>query len=77
MNNMSKRLKKRTKKYTGEDAKVSTQEQTVVHRYEAVERSRLGEWWQGKKKFAKPVGITAFIVIFVAFMITEIISLAT
>lgn len=49
---MSKKPKKRTKRYHGEDAKPvkAVSAEPVVHRYEAVERSRLGEWWQPRKK---------------------------
>lgn len=53
---MSKRPKKRTKRYQGEDAKAnntSVSSEPVVHRYEAVERSRLGEWWQSRKKLVR------------------------
>ena len=49
---MSRRAKKRTKRYQGEDAKhtVPASSEPVIHRYEAVERSRFGEWWQPRKK---------------------------
>jgi hypothetical protein len=49
---MSKKSKKRTKRYQGEDAKrpAVASSEPVVHRYEAVERSRVSEWWQPRKK---------------------------
>lgn len=51
---MSKRPKKRTKRYSGEDAKRNAAtNDPVVHRYEAVERSRVGEWWQSNKKLVR------------------------
>lgn len=53
---MSKKNKKRTKRYSGEDAKrpvATVSDEPVIHRYEAVERSKVGEWWQGKKKLAR------------------------
>lgn len=53
---MSKRAKKRTKRYHGEDAKRTapvTSSEPVIHRYEAVERSRFGEWWQPRKKLVR------------------------
>lgn len=52
---MSKKHKKRTKRYSGEDAKPTqaVSEAPVVHRYEAVERSRVGEWWQTRKKLVR------------------------
>ncbi|HEX8390121.1 MAG TPA: hypothetical protein VF597_01745 [Candidatus Saccharimonadales bacterium] len=50
---MSKRHKKRTKRYQGDDAKVTTSREPVVHHYEAVQRSRLGEWWQTRRRAVK------------------------
>lgn len=56
---MSKKQKKRTKRYQGEDAKhLSTvPTEPVVHRYEAVERSRFSEWLQPRKRALKAGGI--------------------
>lgn len=60
---MSKKHKKRTKRYSGEDAKQpAASEAPVVHRYEAVERSRAGEWWQTKKKLVRLGAIVTGIV---------------
>lgn len=60
---MSKNRKKRNKPYTGADAAPS---QPVVHRYVAVQRSPLGEWWHTHKKAIilglKIAGITAIVV---------------
>lgn len=55
---MSKKPKKRTKRYQGEDAKrvASTSPEPVVHRYEAVERSKFGEWYEPRKRALKVVG---------------------
>lgn len=52
---MSKKSKKRTKRYQGEDAKSPnpTSSQPVVHRYEAVERSAVGQWWHDKRRTVK------------------------
>ena len=51
---MAKKSKKRTKRYQGEDAKLPpSASQPVVHRYEAVERSPLQEWWHEKKRVVK------------------------
>ena len=52
---MSKKQKKRTKRYQGEDAKQTTAASSapVVHRYEAVERSRFSEWLQPRKRALK------------------------
>ncbi|MCE7936855.1 hypothetical protein DYH10_03680 [Candidatus Saccharibacteria bacterium CPR2] len=43
---MGKNKRKRSKKYTGEDA---VRQAPVVHRYSAVERSKFGQWWQDNK----------------------------
>ena len=54
-NSMSRRAKKRTKRYHGEDAKrtVPAASEPVIHRYEAVERSRFGEWLEPRKKLLR------------------------
>ena len=57
---MAKKSKKLTKRYSGEDAKApSAPAQTVIHRYEAVERNAAQEWWHGNKRLVKVVGYTA------------------
>lgn len=52
---MSNKPKKRTKKYRGEDAKIVQPgaSEPVIHRFEAVERSKTGEWWQEKKSVVR------------------------
>ncbi|HEX6461786.1 MAG TPA: hypothetical protein VFZ58_00745 [Candidatus Saccharimonadales bacterium] len=50
---MAHKRKKRSKTYAGSDAKV---EKPTVHRYTAVERSKLGQWWHDHGKTAKRVG---------------------
>lgn len=54
----NKKPKKRTKRYQGEDAKrtTTTSAEPVVHRYEAVERSKFGEWLQPRKRALRLVG---------------------
>lgn len=47
---MSRQKKKRNKPYTGADAAPS---QPVVHRYSAVVRSPLNQWWVDHKKQVK------------------------
>ena len=50
----NKKSKKRTKRYSGEDAKSpAAVSQPVIHRYEAVERNKLQEWWHEKKRVVK------------------------
>ena len=71
----NKKVKKRTKRYQGEDAKHmnTVPSEPVVHRYEAVERSRLGEWWQSKKKTVRIGAIAAAIVGGSTWLIVELV----
>ena len=65
---MSKKQKKRTKRYTGADAAPS---QPVVHHYVAVERSPLGEWWHAHKRTVLTVAKIAGAVIVLAWLLFE------
>ncbi|HKX72932.1 MAG TPA: hypothetical protein VJM32_02885 [Candidatus Saccharimonadales bacterium] len=69
---MSKKNKKRNKPYTGADAAPS---QPVVHKYIAVQRSPLGEWWHTRKKGiilgAKIGGVS----IIVAYLLYELLMM--
>lgn len=62
---MSKKHRKRSKKYHGEDAAAPIPSEPVVHRYSAVDRGRVGQWWYERKKVvtttAKILGITALV----------------
>lgn len=69
---MSKSKKKRTKRYQGADAAVQG---PVLHRYEAVERSRWGQWWFDHKARARIVGILAAIALVIVLIISGIVSL--
>ena len=66
---MAKQKKKRNKKYTGSEAKV-TQPQIV--RIQAVRRSKLGQWWFEKKKFRKPVLIAAGVLFVIVLLLSEL-----
>ncbi len=75
---MSNKPKKRTKKYRGEDAKVvqsSSSSEPVVHRYEAVERSKTGEWWQEKKNTVRLGAIATGVVAGGALLITGLFQI--
>jgi hypothetical protein len=74
---MSKRAKKRTKRYHGEDAKQNTRvpSEPVVHRYEAVERSRFGEWWEPRKKLFRFGAIAAAVAAGATWLIVELVQL--
>lgn len=73
----NKKSKKRTKQYQGEDAKRTNvvPSEPVVHRYEAVERSRVGEWWQAKKKVIRLGAIVAGIGAGATWLIVELFRL--
>lgn len=68
---MSRTHKKRNKPYTGEDAV----KPPTVHRYQAVVRSPLGEWWQDNKRRFKIGAIVAAIAFVVVYAIYELIRL--
>ena len=53
----------------------SRQTRPVVTRVEAVKRSKLGQWWYEKKRFAKPVAIGVAIVLVIVFVIIELVRL--
>ena len=74
---MSKKAKKRTKRYQGEDAKrtVPASSEPVVHRYEAVERSRLSEWWQPRKKLFRFGAIAAAVATGSIWLLIELFQL--
>jgi len=75
---MAKRTKKRTKRYSGEDAKhlqTPVDMQQNVHRYQAVQRSKLGQWWHEKKRIVKPVATVAVIAAVVVWLLFELFSI--
>jgi hypothetical protein len=70
---MSKNKKKRNKAYTGADAAIV---RPVITRIEAVQRSKIGQFWFDKKKIIKPILTAAAVVAIVIILILQIISLA-
>jgi hypothetical protein len=70
----NKSKKKRNKQYRGIDAAVT---KPSVTRISAANRSTLGQWWFERKRFAKPVLITAGIAIVVVWLIFELIRIVT
>lgn len=74
---MSKKAKKRTKRYQGEDAKRTTpvSNEPVVHRFEAVERSQLSEWWQPRKKLFRFGAIATAVVTGSVWLLVELFQL--
>lgn len=70
---MVKQKKKRTKKYSGADAAIT---RPVVTRVTAANRNKIGQWWFERKKFLKPILITAAVVLLIVWLITEIVRIA-
>ncbi len=69
---MAKQKKKRTKKYQGVDAKVSTPH---VLRVSAEERSRFKEWWLVYGQITRLVGIALGILFVVVLLVIGIIGM--
>jgi len=69
---MSKQKKKRNKAYTGAGSNAA-RPQTI--RIEAVQRNRAQLWWHERKRVLKPVLITTAVVIVVAYLLYELLSL--
>lgn len=69
---MAKQKKKRNKIYRGRDAKLA---QPKVLRVEAISRSRLGQWWFEKKKFAKPIAIAVGVALLIVWILVELIRI--
>lgn len=69
---MGKNKKKRNKQYAGVDAAMT---RPNITRIEAVNRSKIGQWWFDNKKIAKPVIRIALIALAVIVIIIGIISI--
>lgn len=68
----TKHKKKRTKKYQGVDAKVTT---PMVTRVSAEERSRFKEWWLVYGQLSRVFGTIILIVLVVGLLIIGIVGL--
>ncbi len=71
---MAKNKKKRNKVYAGVDAAIT---KPVITRISAVNRSKPAQWWFEHKTAAKPILITAGIIVFVILIVIEIVRIAT
>jgi CHASE3 domain sensor protein len=71
---MSKKSKKRNKKYTGVG---STSQTPVVTRITASNRSRLGQWWFENKKLIKTVATVLIVIATLILIVVEIINIAS
>jgi hypothetical protein len=65
---MSKKTKKRNKPYTGIDAAPN---QPVVHRYSAVVRSPINQWWFDHKKRIKTFSLIGGGVLLLGWLLYE------
>jgi len=77
---MSKKQKKRTKRYTGEDAKatgVAGQNKPVVHHYEATQRTAVGQWVYEHKRSIKYSLVASGTVIFLTLLIMGVVQSLT
>ena len=72
---MTKQKKKRTKRYSGEDAADNQSSQPVIHRVKAADRGRVGQWWFEKKKVVKVTSITSAVIVFITWLIVELVKL--
>ncbi|MGD8373381.1 MAG: hypothetical protein PVI21_00810 [Candidatus Woesebacteria bacterium] len=64
--------KKRNKAYRGKDAKSRA---PVVHHYQAVQRSRFGEWWLEHKRQVKVISYIVGGVLIFSWLIYELVRL--
>jgi hypothetical protein len=71
---MSKNKKKRNKIYAGADAAIT---KPIITRIEAVQRSKIGQFWFEKKKLLKPILITSGIAIAVVILVLQIVRIAS
>ena len=72
---MSKKHRKRTKKYHGEDAAAPVPSEPIVHRYSAVERGKVGQWWYEHKTTTKTIAKTSAIILVVLWLLFELLRL--
>lgn len=75
---MAKKQKKRNKRYSGEDARttgVAGQNKPVVHRFEAKQRTAVGQWLFEHRRGVKYSLIATGVVAFIALIVTGIIQI--
>lgn len=69
---MAKQKKKRTKKYNGTDAAVT---RPSITRVEAVNRTKLGQWWYDRRRIVKPILVASGVVLLIGWLIYELIRI--
>lgn len=62
--------KKRNKAYSGQDA--AAPDRPTVHKYKAVQRNKIGQWWHDKKAFLKPLLIVILVVAVIVWLLIEL-----
>lgn len=72
---MVKHKKKRTKRYTGEDAAIPTSSQPTIHRVQAVDRGKFGQWWYEKKRAIRIGSIATGVVAFISWLVFELFQI--
>ena len=71
MYTMAKQKKKRTKKYTGSQAAKS---RPTITRVQAVNRSKIGQWWFERKRVVKPVTIAGSIIVGIILLVVGFLT---
>lgn len=71
---MTKQKKKRSKQYSGVDAKIA---KPLITKVSAVHRNKIQQWWIDNKRTAKPIMITGAIAIIVIWLIFELVRIAS
>ena len=74
---MAKQKKKRNKSYRGDDAASQAPTHTVIHKVTAVDRSPVVQWWFEKKRVVRISAIAAAVVVFVGWLVFELIRIVT
>ena len=69
---MAKQKKKRSKKYSGSDAAMT---RPSITRVEAVQRSKIGQWWHDHKRIAKPLLIAGAVILVIVWLIIELVRI--
>ena len=72
---MTKQKKKRTKRYSGEDAAISQSSQPIIHKITAADRGNVGQWWFEKKKIIRIASIASAVIVFIVWLLVELIKL--
>lgn len=71
---MAKQKKKRTKKYTGQDAAVT---RPTITRVTAVKRNKAQLWWLERRRFLRPTLITIAVAAAIIWLVIELVRVAS